>query len=130
MFPYHIHLQSKPRGRTEKTVQVIVYKNGHIINDPEKIKDAIAALDGKIAYVQAGILFVNKFPIEKCCALIVHLSWSFTRLYFFMMAITLSTGNASTTCPPRPFTEVAANSELMMASSVASMAAMNSGDTS
>ena len=123
LFPLHIHFKPKPCRGAEETVQVVFHENGPFVDDPEKIKNAVAALNGKITDVQSCMLGINKFPVEKCC----HL---FTRLYFFKMAITLSTGNASTVRPPRPFTVVAANNELMMASSVASMAAMNKGDTS
>ena len=50
-------------------------------------------------------------------------------MYFFNIGNTLSIGNASTTCPSLPFVVTAASNELIMASSVASITAMNKGVT-
>ena len=48
-----------------ESVQVVVQKKRHIIQDAKKIKDAISSLDREIVNAEAGLFFFNKFPIEK-----------------------------------------------------------------
>src|SRR3989337_1775252 len=117
-------LQMQQRDRIKKAIEVIIQEKRDIIFSPEKIKSRIAPLYGKIADLEGRFLFFYKFIIQECYHTYLML------LYFFNIGITLSKGNASTVRPFFPFIVSAIKREFSKASSVASMAAINKGESS
>src|SRR5688572_880289 len=106
-----------------KAVEVIIQEKRYMIFNPEKIEGRIASLNRKITNSESNFVFFQELVVYKCdhCLML---------LYFFNNGMTLSRGRASTDLPFLPFIVSAMKSEFKIASSVASMAAINKGDVS
>src|SRR3569833_1848568 len=103
---------------------MLVIEHRQVIYGLHKIENAITALYGQVADQDSGTGGRYKITIDEYKRLFHYLM----RLYFLRICISLSKGRASTVQYLLPFVVFAASRELMMASSVASKAAINRGD--
>src|SRR5688572_29274211 len=107
--------------RIKKPVEIIIHKKQDVILAAQIIKGCIPPLQGKVANLQYRIFFFHEMLVYECN----HLDML---LYFFRMGNSVSIGKASTVRSFFPFMVSAINKELSIASSVASIAAINKGD--
>src|SRR5689334_15714880 len=102
----------------EETGQMLFGKNGPATKGFEKVKNSVASLYSQIVHQQGSLGRGQQAVVDEY----EQVAHYFIRLYFFNICISLSMGMASTVPYLAPLVVFAASRELMIASSVASMA--------